>query len=137
MKCVIRNSSTSPIILSASKYFKWIFQLSASFNQCPNIRDTFLGDKMHSSPLEVGRKRVELNVCESFKYFTKELWRKYLKKIFAILKVRFHHEGGLSESHRAFLLNLLWSPSTQKISFHWAPLLAFSNVWLNIFKFCC
>ena len=36
----------------------------------------------------------------------------------------------------AFLLNSLWSPSTQKISFHWAPLLAFPNVWLNIFKFC-
>ena len=36
----------------------------------------------------------------------------------------------------AFFLNSLWSPSTKKISFDWAPLLAFPNVWLNIFKFC-
>ena len=35
---------------------------------------------MHSSSLELGRKRVELNVCESFKYFTQELLRKYFKK---------------------------------------------------------
>ena len=35
---------------------------------------------MHSSSLELGRKRVELNVCESFKYFTKELLRKYSEK---------------------------------------------------------
>ena len=54
---------------------------------------------MHSPPLELSRKRVELNVCESFKYFSQELLRKYLKKkIFVILNVRFHHEGGLSES---------------------------------------
>ena len=36
----------------------------------------------------------------------------------------------------AFHLSSLCSPSTQKISFHWAPLLAFPNVWLNIVKFC-
>ena len=41
---------------------------------------------------------AELNVCESFKYFTRELLRKYLEKIFVILKVRFHHDGSLSES---------------------------------------
>ena len=35
---------------------------------------------MHSSALELGRKRVELNVRESFKYFTQELLCKYLKK---------------------------------------------------------
>ena len=29
---------------------------------------------MHRSPLELSRKRVELNVCESFKYFTKDLY---------------------------------------------------------------
>ena len=53
---------------------------------------------MHNSQLELSSKRVELNVCESFKYFTKELLCKYLEKLFDILKVRFHHEGGLSES---------------------------------------
>ena len=54
---------------------------------------------MHSSPLELSRKRVELNVCESFKYFTQELLPKYLKKKKnVILKVLFNYEGGLSES---------------------------------------
>ena len=35
---------------------------------------------MHCSSLELGRERVELNVCESFKYFPQELLRKYLEK---------------------------------------------------------
>ena len=82
----IRDSSTLPLILSTSKYFRYVFQLSASFYQHPNIPDTFLGDEMHNSPLELGRKRVELNVCESFKYFTKELLRKYLEKNICYLK---------------------------------------------------
>ena len=51
---------------------------------------------MLSFPLELSRKRVELNVCESFKYLTQELLRKYLKKkIFVLLNVRFHHEGAI------------------------------------------
>ena len=51
---------------------------------------------MQNSLLELSGKRVELNVCESFKYFTQELLRKYLKKkIFVLLKVRFHHEGAI------------------------------------------
>ena len=53
---------------------------------------------MHNSPLKLGRKRAELNVCESFKYFTRELLRKYLEKIFVTIKVQFHHERGLSET---------------------------------------
>ena len=53
---------------------------------------------MHSSPLELGKKRVELNVYESFKYFPQELLRKYLRQKIVISKVQFHHEGGLSES---------------------------------------
>ena len=53
---------------------------------------------MHNYSLELSRKRVELNVCESFKYFTKELLQKYSEKIFVFLKVRFHHEGGLSQN---------------------------------------
>ena len=61
--------------------FQTGFQLSALFYQRPNVLDTFLGDEIHSSPaLELGRKRVELNVCESFQYFTLELLRKCLKK---------------------------------------------------------
>ena len=76
----IRDFSTFPLILSTSKYFRYVFQLSVSFYQYPNIPDTFLGDKMYNSSLELGRKRVELNVCESFKYFTKELLRKYFEK---------------------------------------------------------
>ena len=76
----IRDSLTLPLILSTSKYFRNVFQLSASFYQHPNITDTFFGDEMHCSSLEGGRKRVELNVCESFKYFSQELLRKCLKQ---------------------------------------------------------
>ena len=39
---------TLPLILSASKYFRLIFQLSLSFYPCPNIPDTFVGDEMNS-----------------------------------------------------------------------------------------
>ena len=49
---------------------------------------------MHNSPLELGRKRFELNVCESFKYFFPGI----TAQKFVISKVQFHHEGGLSES---------------------------------------
>ena len=95
----IRDSSTLHLILSTSKCFRYVFQLSASFYQHSNIPVTFFGDEMHSSSLKIGRKRIELNVCESFKYFPQELLRKYLKeKIFIISKVQFHHEGGLSKS---------------------------------------
>ena len=41
---------------------------------------------MHSSPLELGRKRVELNVRESFKYFTLKLMRIYLKKKYLLFQ---------------------------------------------------
>ena len=122
----IRASSPLPLILSAPKYFRWVFQLSASFYQYPNIPDTFLGDEMLSFPFELSRKRVELNVCESFKYFTKELWRNYLEKIFAISKVRFHHEGGLSQSRYFELFSQLdMFPSTQKSAMTEPPLMLF------------
>ena len=75
---------------------------------------------MHNSQLELSSKRVELNVCESFKYFTKELLCKYLEKLFVILKVRFHHEGGLSESRyfELFFSNRYEAHLHKKISFH-------------------
>ena len=123
----IRDSSNLPLILSASKYFRYIFRLSASFYQHPNIPDTFLGDEMYNSSLELGRKRVELNVCESFKYFTKELLRKYSEKIFVILKVRFHHEGGLSESRyfELFFSTRYEAPPHKKSAFTEPPFLLF------------
>ena len=71
-----------------------MFQLSSSFYQRPNIPYTIFGDEMHSSSLELGRKRVELNVCESFKYFSQKLLRKYLKKqIFVFQKSNFTMKG--------------------------------------------
>ena len=74
---------------------------------------------MHNSQLELSSKRVELNVCESFKYFTKELLCKYLEKLFVILKVRFHHEGGLSQSRYFELFSqLAMRPHHTKISFY-------------------
>ena len=82
---------------------------------------------MHSPPLELSRKRVELNVCESFKYFTKELLRKYLEKIFVILKVRFHHVGGLSESRyfELFISARYVAPPHKKSAFTEPPFLLF------------
>ena len=83
---------------------------------------------MHSPPLELSRKRVELNVCESFKYFTYELLRKYLKKkIFVILKGRFHHEGVLSESRyfELFFSTRYRAPSDKKSAFTEPPFLLF------------
>ena len=70
---------------------------------------------MHNSPLELSKKRVELNVCASFKYITKELLRKYLGKIFVISKVRFQHEGGLSESRYFELCSQLAQKLRKKI----------------------
>ena len=101
--------------------------MSASFHQCPNIPDTFLGDEIHNSPLELSRKRVELNVCESFKYFTKELLRKYSEKIFVILKVRFHHEGGLSQSRyfELFFSTSYEAPPQKKSALTEPPFLLF------------
>ena len=83
---------------------------------------------MHSSSLELGRKRVKLNVCESFKYFPQKLLRKYLKKKYLFFsKVQFHHEGGLSESRNFefFFFNSLRNPTTQKSDFTEAPFLLF------------
>ena len=104
-----------------------LFQLSASFCQCPNIPDTYLGDEMHNSPLKLGRKRAELNVCESFKYFTRELLRKYLEKICVTLKVQFHHEGGLSESRyfELFFSTRYEAPPHKKSTFTEPPFLLF------------
>ena len=134
----IRDSSNLPLILSASKYFREIFQLSTSFYQRPNIRDTIFGDEMHSSSLELGRKRVKLNVCESFKYFPQKLLRKYLKKKYLFFqKSNFTMKGAsVKVAILSFFLNSLSNPTTQKISFHCGPLLPFSNVWRNICKFC-
>ena len=103
------------------------FQLRASFYQNPNIPDTFLGDEMPNSPLELSRKWVELKVCESFKYFAKEILCKYLEKQFVILKVRFHHEGGLSESRyfELFFSTRYEAPSDKKSAFTEPPFLLF------------
>ena len=121
--------------------WKWLLEIPGlcfSFYLPPNISDRFfiwaphfisiqifqIGDEMHNSPMELGRKRVELNVCESFKYFFQGLLRKYLKKkIFVISKIQFHHEGDLSESRyfELFFFNSLRNPTTQKVSFHWDP----------------
>ena len=68
---------------------------------------------MQNSQLELSSKRVELNVCKSFKYFTQKLFRKYLKKkIFVISKVRFHLDEGLSQSRHFELFSQLAKKQT-------------------------
>ena len=70
---------------------------------------------MHCSSLELGRKWVELNVCESFKYISQELFEN--NNCFS--KVQFHHEGGLSQSRYFELFSQLTieTPPHKKISF--------------------
>ena len=87
---------------------------------------------MHNSPLELDRKRVRLNVCESFKYFTKKLLRKYLEKIFVILKVQFHHEGGLSQScyFELFFSTRYEAPPHKKSAMTEPPFLVFQTFGL-------
>ena len=84
---------------------------------------------MHNSQLELSSKMVELNVFESFKYFTKELLRKYSEKIFVILKVRFHHEGGLSQSRyfELFFSTRYEAPPQKKSALTEPPFLLFQT----------
>ena len=60
------------------------------------------------------------------------------EKIYVISKVQFNHEGGLSESRyfELFFSTCFETQPHKKNSPHWGPLLAFSNVWRNICKFC-
>ena len=48
---------------------------------------------MYIFSLELGRKRVELNVCESFKYFSQELLRKFLENYLLFQKSNFTMKG--------------------------------------------
>ena len=93
---------------------------------------------MHSSSLKLGRKGVDLNVCESFKYFSEKLLRKYLKKkIFVFQKSNFTMKGAsVKVAISSFFLNSLRNPTTRKISFHWGPHLAFPIIRRNICKSC-
>ena len=63
---------------------------------------------------------------KSFKYFTHELLRKWLLQIICYFKSPISPWRGPQWRSQfwSFLLDLLWSPSTQKISFHWAPFLS-------------
>ena len=116
----IRDSSTLPLILSTSKYFRKVFQLGASFFQNPNIPDTFFGDEMHCSSLELGRKRVELNVRESFlNIFLGIIAQIFGKQYLLFQKSNFTKKGtSVKVAILSFFLNSLRDPTTQKISFH-------------------
>ena len=74
------NQSIQVFLSEITLRYKGILSTAGCQVGFPSIRDTIFGDEMHSSSLELGRKRVELNVCESFKYFPQKLLRKYLKK---------------------------------------------------------
>ena len=69
MKRIIRDSSILPLILYASKYYRSILQLSASFYQCPNIPHIFLGDEMNSSQLELCQERGRVELLWQFQIF--------------------------------------------------------------------
>ena len=65
------------------RFFNW----APLFIRVQIFQIHFFGDEMHSSPLELSRKMVELKVCECFKYFTQILLRKYLNKNICSFKI--------------------------------------------------
>ena len=106
--------STERLILSASKCSRYIFRgRSAQF---------FIA-------LELAWKRVEFNVSESFKYFTPELLRKYLKKSIRNFKSLIAPwRGPLSKSlFWAFFLNSLRNPTIRKNQLSLRPPSCFSK----------
>ena len=113
--------STTALILSVSKYSRYIFRgWKAQFS---------IGTKQEKG-------RVEC--LWEFQIFYQGIIAQIFGKNICYFKSPISPWRGpqWKSLFWAFLLNLLWSPSTQKINVHWAPLLAFPNVWLNIFKFC-
>ena len=69
---------------------------------------------------------------EVFKYFTNELLRKYLDKLFVISKVLFHHAGGLSESRyfELFFSTCYEAPPHKKSAMTEPPFLVFQTFGL-------
>ena len=67
----IRDFSTFPLILSNSKYFRYVFQLSVSFYQRPNIPDIFACDKIKDPPFTF----FPLIYCNIQKWQTENFWQ--------------------------------------------------------------
>ena len=114
--------SAEYLILSASKYSRYNFWgRNAQF---------FIGTRQEKGQVEC---------LWEFQIFSPEIIAQiFEEKIFVFFKSPISPwRGPQSKSlFWAFFLNSLWSPSTKKISFDWAPLLAFPNVLHNICKFC-
>ena len=113
--------STERLILSVSKYSRYIFRgRNAQFS------------------IETRQEKGRVECLWEFQIFHQGIIAQIFGKNICYSKSPISPWRGpqWKSLFWAFLLNSLWSPSTQKISFHWAPLLAFPNVWLNIFKFC-
>ena len=67
----IRDFSTFPLILSTSKYFRYVFQLSVSFYQLPIIPDIFACDKIKDPPFTF----FPLIYCNIQKWQTENFWQ--------------------------------------------------------------
>ena len=112
---------TERLILSASKYSRYIFRgRNTQFS---------IGTK---------QKKGQVECLWEFQIFYQGIIAQIFgKKIFVFLKVRFHHEGGLSQScYFELFFSTRYEAPPQKNQLWLSPLLGFPNVWLNIFKFC-
>ena len=81
--------------------------------------------------IETKEERIELNVCESFKYFSKNYCANILKKYSLLKKSSPWREPWWKFLFWAFLLNE--TPPHTKIRFYWALLLAFPFSFLFSF----
>ena len=121
--------STVRLILSVSKYSRYIFSGRNAQFSIGTKQDKVQADLCDITRTCVVNKRIELNACENFQHFTNKSLLKYLEENICYLK-------SLISPWRGLQWKSLWSPSTPKNQLSLRLLLAFPNVWLNIFKYC-
>ena len=113
-------SDISPSDFLVSSHFIVKQRVTLPRSSCQNIPVNPLCWYSTHKLLEKGR--VELG-----KYLIHETWAKNWKQIFVLLKVRFHHEGGLSESRyfELFFSTRYEAPPHKKSAFTEPPFLLF------------
>ena len=123
----IRDSLTLPLILSASKYFRNVFNWAPHFISIQILQKHFLGTKctvLNWKEAGKGSSWMFVRVSNIFpRNYCANIW----KKIFVILKVWFHHEGGLSQScyFELFFSTRYEAPPHKKSAFTEPPFLLF------------
>ena len=124
-----KGFSNERLISSSSKYSRYICLWQNKGSSFHFLSSHLLQySKMTDRELLADKKgRVELG-----KYLIHETWAKNWKQIFVILKVRFHHEGGLSESRyfELFFSTRYEAPPHKKSAMTEPPFLVFQTFGL-------